>query len=178
MCNIDFSAGYLAAMIDGEGWIGEPKSLMNRAIRIANTDPIIIEAIKAVCDELGITYTVQQIRARSEKRSPGWVVDITGRENMVRIRDTVPFRCRRKRERLDKTIASYRSPLPINRDELARLYTVEGLTQEEVAARLGVGYKRVKLAMQAYGIARRLGSDRNQSVWRTRRAKYGDRGRH
>jgi hypothetical protein len=180
MLKIEQGAAYLAAMIDGEGWIGEPKpdTFFNRAVRIANTDPDLIQAISEACDWLGITYTVQVSRPQTERRAKLWVVDITGRENMVTIRQQVPIQAARKRERLDRQIASYRRPEPLNPHELRRLYHDEHLTIPAVAARLGVDKKRVLLAMRAYGIPRRVrDSAMDATVWRTRRERYGRVGR-
>jgi hypothetical protein len=172
------AAAYLAAMIDGEGWIGSPKNKQNRAIRISNTDPDLISAIREVCDRLGITYTVQHINARKEGWSAGWWVDITGRANMIRVRDEVPLRSSKKRARLDAIITSYVDRPPLDGGDLRRLYEEDGLTQREIATRLGVGFKRVLLAMRRHEITRRPhGPERALSVWRSRRAKYGQKGR-
>jgi intein/homing endonuclease len=169
------AAAYLAAMIDGEGWIGEPKGAQNRAIRIANTDRVLIDAIAECCDVLGVHYTVQSIRARQDNWSDGWVVDITGHDSLRYILDHVPFRAPRKRDRLARQVASYAHP-PLDPETLTELYE-SGLTVRQVAAELGISAKRVANAMRKHGIARRTGADRATTVWEARRARYGPTGR-
>lgn len=172
MFNREQAAAYLAAMIDGEGWIGEPKGPSNRAIRIANTDPELISAIREACDALGISYTVQKIRQRRENWSSGWVVDITGRENFLRVLAEVPLRSSRKLDRLQRAAGSFRPAVDVER--LTTLYQT-GLTMKEVAVEMGLSLKRVINAMNAHKIERRRQG--NAAIWRTRRAKYGQTGR-
>jgi hypothetical protein len=172
--NREQAAAYLAAMIDGEGWIGEAKSPQNRAIRITNTDPVLITAVMECCDVLGIGYRTYAYAAQRAHWSGGQLVTIYGLENLSRVLAEVPFRAERKRERLVRLIASYRAPL--DPDEIRRLYD-EGRTMKEVAAALSVSLKRIINAMTAHGIPRRDASKRGASVWRARREKYGAAGR-
>ncbi len=171
----DEAAAYLAAMIDGEGWIGEPRTVFNRAVRISNTDPDIIDAIRECCAVLGITYTVYAVDARKPSWSDQQMVVIAGRDNMRRIHAVVPIRAARKRARLERTLASYRRPEPLQPERLQALYD-EGLTQQQIADHLGVGIKRVRLAFRRHGIRSRHGQS-NPAIWRTRRARYGAAGR-
>lgn len=178
MFNLEQAAAYLAGMIDGEGWIGEPKGLHNRAIRIANTDPDLIAAIQEACDVLGVTYTTHAYKGARENWSPGWFLDISGRENLTRVHQLVPIRSAKKWDRLARTLTSYRMPLPLERATLEALYVGEGLAMPEVAQRLGVSLKRVRLAMVRHGIERRgHGPERAAAVWRARRARHGPSGR-
>ncbi|MEU2106482.1 LAGLIDADG family homing endonuclease [Nocardia sp. NPDC019255] len=175
MFNADQAAHYLAAMIDGEGWVGEPKSkLRNRAIRIANTDRALIDAITECCDVLGIHYTVQYQTGRKPGWAPQWWVDITGRASFEIVRDRVPVRAPQKRDRIARTAASYRQPL--DKAEIIRLYS-NNMTQKQVAAAMGVSIKRLRNAMDRYGIPARAHVDRCDLIWRARREKYGAAGR-
>jgi hypothetical protein len=166
------AAFYLAAMIDGEGWVGEPRGAQNRAIRIANTDRDLIDAMVECCAALGIDCRVYAYRPARADWSPGWTVQVWGQKNLQRVLDTVPIRCTRKRDRLARTVVSYRTEL--DAAEVSRLYYDEGLTHQEVAARLGVGVKRVRNLMRREGLVGRQGSDRSASIWRTRRLNASD----
>lgn len=162
------AAYYLAAMIDGEGWVGEPKGTINRAIRIANTERDLIDAIEECCQILGLHYLTYPYEAKRDNWSPGWMVHITGEDSFRVVLEKVPIRSSRKLDRVRRTASSYRPP--INVDEVSRLYYDEGLTQQQVASQLGVGYKRIKLLMSREGMDRRQGSDRSASGWASRRA--------
>jgi hypothetical protein len=168
--------GYLAGMIDGEGWVGATnptKPSANRAVRISNTDPDLIEALKEVCDLLGITYSIQNIPPRNPKWSQGWSMNISGRDNMQVI-STLPLRAARKRARLDRALASFR--VPLDPEELQRLRD-EGLGRPEIARQLGVGIKKVRIAMERHGIQPLTYEERAVATWRTRRDLYGKTGR-
>lgn len=175
MFNRQQAASYLGGMIDGEGWIGEPKSkLRNRAIRIANTDRDLIDAIAECCDVLGVHYTIQYQCSRKPGWAAQWWVDITGRESFEIIRDEVPIRAKKKRDRLERTAASFRQPL--ERSKIIRLYST-GMTQKQVAEAMGVSVKRLRNAMDKYGIPARAHVDRCDLIWRARRERYGATGR-
>jgi LAGLIDADG-like domain len=164
----DQAALYLAAMIDGEGWVGEPKGVTNRAIRIANTERDLIDAIEECCQVLGLHYLTYPYVAKRENWSPGWMVHITGEDSFRKILAQVPIRSTRKLDRVRRTIDSFRPRVDVK--EARRLYYDEGLTQRQVADRLGVGYKRIRLLMRREGMAARQGSDRSASIWASRRA--------
>lgn len=180
MFNSDQAAHYLGAMIDGEGWIGEPRidprrgGFQNRAVRIANTDPGLIDAIIECCEVLGIHYTRQHIKRRRPGDRPSWVVDITGLESLQTIRDQVPIRAIRKRERLQRTIDTFRKPL--DKEEILRLYS-GNRTQKQVAEQMGVSIKRLSSAMKRYGIPVRSQKEQHDLIWQSRRARFGPAGR-
>ena len=63
--NKDVAAGYLAAMIDGEGCVEfKPlpgaKSSWRRRVRITNTSEGILSATQKACDMLEISYTMHE----------------------------------------------------------------------------------------------------------------------
>jgi hypothetical protein len=102
--NVDEAAGYLAAMIDGEGsvWFrARGVRGASRAIEIANTEPSIISATGAACDMLGITYRVV---AYEKEKTSSWKqvyrLLITGRWNYERSgRRADPLRPKAQRTR-------------------------------------------------------------------------------
>ncbi len=167
---------YLAAMIDGEGWIGELKGAQNRAIRIANTNEELITANVECLELLGITYTI--IRDKKPAK-PHWskriMIDITRLSNLKFILENVPFQSTRKRDRLIRLVASYRQPLDV--EEVRRLYIDEGLTEVQVAAKMGVSLKRIKNVRRWNNIPARSYKDRAASIWAERRRRHGKTGR-
>jgi hypothetical protein len=56
----DIDKGWIAGIIDGEGYIGLPKGThsFRGMIIIANTNPIICSRIKRILDELLVSYSI------------------------------------------------------------------------------------------------------------------------
>lgn len=175
------AAYYLAAMIDGEGWVGEPKPAnpyANRAIRIANTEKELIEACAACCDVLGVKYRLsfRKRPAKHQHWNDTWWLEIYGREHLSTIHKKVPFISDRKRDRLTRSIKSYREPLNLPSEVVLReMYFEQGLTVREIAEQLGMPFKRIYGAMKKYGVERRSGG--GHAAWRRRREIYGQSGR-
>lgn len=172
----DQSIAYLAAMIDGEGWIGELKGTTNRAIRIANTEEDIITGITECLDHLGITYRIVR---EKENPNPRWAkritVDITGLKNLSYILEHVHFRSVRKRARLGRLVASYRRPVDV--DAVRHLYIEKGMSDKQVAEALGVGIKRVRNVRRWHNIEGHSYAERAPLAWAERKKRYGSRGR-
>lgn len=173
-------AWYLAAIIDGEGWVRKPDPKFGHGqLTVANTDMDVIEATIRCLDSLGIKYARYHYAYPPEsRRQPVDVLSITGRSNLRIVYERVPIQTRRKRERLAGLLVLPPPPRePLDPVALRRLYYDQRLTVREVAQQLGVGYKRVQYAMTAHGMPRRDHTDRKESTWRTRRARYGSAGR-
>jgi LAGLIDADG-like domain len=80
----DEAAGYLSAMIDGEGAVYAVGH--NRSIHIYNTDLGVIEGCLEACEVLGIKARCA-VRDKPSKLSkhPVWTISFYGRENLERI---------------------------------------------------------------------------------------------
>ena len=149
--NKDQAAHYLAAMIDGEGYVPElATSHRYRSIRIANTDPDLIAAMHECCDLLGLRYLTIPLKSKNPRWADGWAVDINGYESLCTVRDFVPIRCKRKLERLNGLIDSYKFP-PLDRADVETAY-VKGETVQSIAARLGCSKSRVTRSLRSYGV--------------------------
>ena len=164
--NQEQAAWYLAAMIDGEGWVSAHTGSKNRAVRIANTDPALIAAIQEACTALGIEYHMTNVPARRANWTPGQVVNIYGRENLRKIHELVPFRAPQKRERLASLLTTYREPLDAG--ELSTLYG-QGATIQQLADHFGCGIKRVQNARRTNNIPVRTGAEKGAIIWQARR---------
>jgi hypothetical protein len=151
MFTAEQAAAYLAAMIDGEGWIGEPKNKRNRGVRIANTDPALISAIIECCMVLDLHYTV----TRAAGAKPHWAsqatVHIGGLRSLERVQQLCPIRAPAKQDRLARTLPTFRQPVDIMAVNHMRN---QGMTLKAIAQELGVSYKRVRFAVKR---AHRLG---------------------
>lgn len=142
---------YLAAMIDGEGYIPATATTHRyRSIRIGNTDPDLIAAIQECCDILRLHYLTIPIKAQKSHWADSWAVDISSRDSLMYVRDYVPIRCKRKLERLDALIDSYQR-LPLSRDDVVEPYE-SGESLKDIAARLGCSKSKVTRALRRYGV--------------------------
>jgi hypothetical protein len=162
------AAVYLAAMIDGEGWI---LVNINRQVGIFNTDRDLIDAVTECCDVLGLNYVVQlERRAHRRNRQDGWRVNITGKPSLERIRDVVPIRASRKRSKLGEAIAACRQVPRPPREWLVQKYWHEGMSLQQVAEAWGVkNSTSAHCWMEYYGIPRRSVAEGNRLDWRRRK---------
>lgn len=82
------AAGYLGAMIDGEGSV-----TLDGSVTIWNCDPDVIDAAAGCCDVLGISYTVKR-RERLSSRNRGGRLLANGSGTGVRHRSEFRLRIR------------------------------------------------------------------------------------
>src|SRR5262249_20840144 len=108
------AAAYLAAMIDGEGWItvrqwSTPKQARGcmRVIGIANTERELIDACIDACEQLGIRPRLYEIKRQRPSWSRKWEIQIIRRDSLRIVRDVVPIQSKRKSAKLDEALASY-----------------------------------------------------------------------
>ncbi len=107
------AAGYLAGIIDGEGcmkWVGNKKYGKTLVLTITNTDWDILDATMDCCDVLDLKYRIEEVaKCNHELRdwNRAWCISITGRASLQTISDEVPFRSKKKRERLNQRLSSY-----------------------------------------------------------------------
>jgi len=100
---------YLAALIDGEGYVRYRVPHQQRSIHIVNTDLALIEAAEACCDALGVTSTrsASLPSVRPLARRTLWMVSIGGRANMERVLAVVPLQAPTKLATLRDGVAAY-----------------------------------------------------------------------
>lgn len=167
------AAGYLAAMIDGEGCVSvRPKTetrSVGRSVEIANTEQSIIDATVAACARLGIECRVVCYE-RTSKWKPVYRVLITGRKNYELLREKVPLRSALKSARLDDALAAYviKPPQPSG-EELRRWYCDEGRSARDIADAIGRPLQTVYAWMRKAGIERRGKSEALAIAWATGR---------
>jgi hypothetical protein len=132
------AAGYLSALIDGEGSVYACGH--RRLIQIYNSDESIVDACLEACSELLIDAQARvRVNAAPLSTVPIWTVSIYGRSNLERAQEVLVLRSRRKQEALDRAVSSYARRRPVERWEFEEMLR-EGLTHREMARRLG--YKR------------------------------------
>jgi LAGLIDADG-like domain len=131
----DEAAGYLSAMIDGEGAVYAAGH--NRSIHIYNTDSGVIEACLEACGVLGIKAR-SAFREKPSKLSkhPLWTISFYGRENLERIASVLSLRSNRKREALSRALSSFTRRKPVTKEEFEDMIA-RGLTHREMKTELG-----------------------------------------
>lgn len=166
------AAGYLAGIIDGEGYIRDPdRNGTSRMVQIANTDEDIIEATCDALDVFGIRHTVSPWK-HSAGKSPIKYIQISGKNNLKRLYSIVPIRSRRKEARLHGHVFSQRRNQHIVRDDLSKEALTSAyatMTMKEMASHFGVSLNSIVRAMNHHGIPRVSGTDRANRVWKSRR---------
>lgn len=103
------AAGYIAAIIDGEGWVAEQRATRKRAlyrVTIANTDLAIVQAVRDALDVLGVRHYVNSYDRPGNQQRMHHVL-ITHRDGLRALHKSVRLRCPRKQHALDAQIALY-----------------------------------------------------------------------
>jgi hypothetical protein len=167
----DTAAGYLAAMIDGEGTVGlYRKPWVSRAIRITNTERTLIDACSEACLLLGIEHSIDDGRAlRSGKTS--WTLTIGKTAALSIVADCVPLRSARKSATLAEALATARPDNRPSREVLEQLYVFEDRSAGEIGRLLGASPRSVRTWLRAEGVPIRDRSTASRRGWETRRAE-------
>lgn len=102
-------ACYLAGLFDGEGHVYWHPKGGPRRIAIANTDESILKAARACLDTLNIQYnTYKKYKTIPPNHVQCYELTIYGRENLEMFNEFVPFKCEKKRVKLQKMLAGYK----------------------------------------------------------------------
>lgn len=163
------AAGYLAAIIDGEGCVAVrhriPGRSIGRSVQISNTEPSIITATVEACERLGIECRVA-CTERTQSWKPIYRVTITGRANYQRLQERVTLRSELKAARLEYALSSYtvKPPRPSDAD-LRRWYCDEGWSAQQIADEIGRHIQTVYGWMVRAGIERRTKSEAQTNAW-------------
>jgi len=158
------AAGYLAGVIDGEGYI----PLAEFRIRIGNTDLEIINACQSACKLLGIKSRVVEIKKRNSSwgKKPFFEVVISRKDNLVKAFEVLPLQSRKK-DLLKQLIENYRKRSKSERAELAvranDLYK-KGLSSVEVGKELGLSPNGITKLLRAHGYPIRSAAESNKLV--------------
>jgi hypothetical protein len=179
--NLDEAAGYLAAIIDGEGSVdkGTPALKRRKGIRITNTDFELIDACEKACHLLGIHYIIGHAPPAQPRYRRQRHLSILRLADLKLVWALVPFRHIEKRRRLQATLDYYatrpksyhffdRKP---TREHIEQLYWQERLSSPQVAERLGCSAHQVLYWLRGYGIKARSRSEGAKNALAMGRAK-------
>jgi hypothetical protein len=149
----EHAAGWLAAIIDGEGYVGFALRPIGtrRIVKIANTDPSILAAVYEALDLFGIQYTEVERAQPNPKWKRITEVIIQGRRNLEKMAASVELRADKKHIALTSAVSTYKGHR-FNRDELHRLYVVERHSQATIAKMLGCSQANIQYAIRRAGL--------------------------
>ena len=103
------AAGYISAIIDGEGWVAEQRPERSRRIyrvTISNTEQDIIDGVREALDVLGVRHYINT-QNKQPPRVPVHHVIISHREGLTRLHEVVRLRSGRKQAALNEQIRLY-----------------------------------------------------------------------
>lgn len=162
----DAARWYLAALIDGEGHVGQRKHKgkkqgFTRDVRVTNTDESIVSAAQDAMTMLGIQHHTYLRADRAEREDvfgskPLYDVVVSHKNGLDIILAEVPLQCAYKREALQTAVGSYvRKNRPPQHELEAHL--AAGLSDAKIAAIYGVTAGAVWFWRKHYGIERSSG---------------------
>ena len=131
----DEAAGYLSAMIDGEGAVYAVGH--SRSIHIYNTDVGVIEGCLEACAVLGIKAGCR-VREKPSKlaKHPLWTISFLWQGEPGTYCFYSNLLSERKREALSRALNSFSRRKPVTKEEYEKMIA-RGLTHREMATELG-----------------------------------------
>lgn len=157
--NIIAAANYIAAMIDGEGYINDVKYRISntRIVSISNTNTDILKHITKCLDILGITYKIYTSNGLTVNKLQIYRVSIHGKENFLKVKELIPIQCGYKKERLDNILASYKDNYncePLSKEVLYNLYIKRRMSTRAIGIHLKVSHAKVQRWLNKHNIKR------------------------
>lgn len=139
-----WAAGYLSAMIDGEGCVSFgtlPSGALRRSVRIANTEQSIVDACFEACKVLDIPVSVHGGKNQRPHEKPVWTIYIGG-PALAKLASVVDLKIEEKKKKLLQG-ATANAQLKRSKDqrpmeEIAHLHEEEGMTYDEIAEHFSI----------------------------------------
>jgi hypothetical protein len=164
----DHAAWYLAAMIDGEGYVTAPDSDRSSVV-ISNTERSIIDATTEALDLLDVSYRVSFVEKDHDVWRDAWVITIGRRSEVVKLSTFVRLQSVPKSDRLAAIVA--RQPRSLSKDdrpidEVVRLYYEDMKSTNEIGAILGWDGETISRWLRESGYQIRDKSEGQRIRWR------------
>jgi len=105
--NEDYARGYLAAIIDGEGYVVAPNNRGQREVVVEMCDLEPITVMKEACEVLGIRYRERGRPPRNGRRQT-YAVSIASQQGLTALAQQVRLNVPTKRERLNALLLTYK----------------------------------------------------------------------
>lgn len=103
----DYAKGYLAALIDGEGYIVAPNPRGQREVVVEMCDPEPIACMKEACGVLGIRFRTRGRPAREGRRQT-YAVSIASQQGLAALYKNVTLAHPTKQSRLEGLLRTYK----------------------------------------------------------------------
>jgi intein/homing endonuclease len=102
---------YLAAFIDGEGWVTcrqFERKKTSRRIGFTNTDTSLFNAVVRMFERAGFAVSIKLIGTKNQKHSNRWNAQLLGGKEMYqRFKELIPLQHPGKQQRLDAILTEY-----------------------------------------------------------------------
>lgn len=166
------AAGYLGAMIDGEGSVALPTGAKkySKGINVANDDLGIVNAVLEAASMLGLTPFIG--KHERENGKVGYLVWFCRWADIKRISEIVPIRSERKLAKIHRIVIEKEPPAIVRRppkEELVRKYLKEMQSAAQIAENLGTWQAVVRTWLGEYQIPRRGRREAARLAYRTGR---------
>ena len=105
--NRDFARGYIAALIDGEGYVVAPNNRSQREVVVEMCDPEPLETFKEALDLLSVRYRERGREATATRRRT-YAVSIASQQGLTALHSQVKLSHPRKQWRLADLLTTYK----------------------------------------------------------------------
>lgn len=119
---------YIAAFIDGEGWIIRKPSKtgkIQRTIGFTNTDKQLFHDVIGMLNRTGIETFINFRKSKNPKHSDRWDCVIRGRKNFDKFYKIIPLHHKGKKERLKEIIEDFLTNDSAQRQRAPNIWTKE-----------------------------------------------------
>ena len=107
LVGVEFFGGFLSGLIDSDGSIifYRRSTSITRLIRVYNTNYKLLKDVSIKLKVFGVASKV--ITVDSKRKTPEYALSIHGKENFAKLKEIINLQHPKKRENLNKIIASY-----------------------------------------------------------------------
>lgn len=170
--NLDEAAGYLAAMIDGEGTVALPTAgrKYSKGVNVANDDEDIVEAVLEAAQMLGLTPFIE--KRKRENGKIGHLVWFCRWADIEKIGRLVPVRSIRKAQKIQRIVVEKKPPDIVRRppkEVLEQKYLTEMQSASQIAEGLGTWQAVVRHWLKEYHVPLRGRKEAALLAYRTGR---------
>lgn len=170
--SLDEAAGYLGAMIDGEGSVALPTGTRrySKGVNVANDDLDIVNAVLEAASMLGLTPFIGK-RARANGKV-GHLIWFCRWADIKRISEIVPIRSERKLAKIRRIVVEKEPPVIVRRppkELLEQKYLIEMQSAAQIAEGLGTWQAVVRHWLREYHVPLRGRREASLLAYRTGR---------
>ncbi|HEU0049788.1 MAG TPA: LAGLIDADG family homing endonuclease [Nitrososphaera sp.] len=160
--NLDYAAGWLAGIIDGEGCVSDPSKcklsngrIAYRRVSICNTDTSIIARAEEALSLFGIKHGKQTLHHENPKWATTYNLFIQKRSELEKLADVVKLASSKKQKHLLNHLAYFQQKDIATSERIAivsKLYLKDRLSMAQIGGIVGIKESAVALVLKKQGI--------------------------